>query len=63
MAVIAGEGDEAAVIAAARARLAAFKAPKRVIFVADLPRNAMGKVQKAELRPTLRRPVRPTQSA
>lgn len=50
VAVIAGEGDEAAVIAAARERLAAFKAPKRVVFVPDLPRNAMGKVQKAELR-------------
>jgi malonyl-CoA/methylmalonyl-CoA synthetase len=50
VAVIAGEGDEAAVIAAARERLAAFKAPKRVFFVTDLPRNAMGKVQKAALR-------------
>jgi malonyl-CoA/methylmalonyl-CoA synthetase len=26
-------------------RLAKFKLPKRVIFVADLPRDAMGKVQ------------------
>ena len=50
VAVVAGEGDEAAMIAAARMQLAAFKAPKRVIFVADLPRNAMGKVQKAALR-------------
>src|SRR5581483_11493234 len=41
---------ESAMIAAARAQLAAFKCPKRVIFVADLPRNAMGKVLKAELR-------------
>jgi malonyl-CoA/methylmalonyl-CoA synthetase len=31
-------------------RLARFKQPKRVFFVADLPRNAMGKVQKNELR-------------
>jgi malonyl-CoA/methylmalonyl-CoA synthetase len=31
-------------------RLAKFKLPKRVIFVADLPRNAMGKVQKNILR-------------
>ena len=50
VAVIAGESDEAAVIAVAREQLAAFKTPKRVIFVPDLPRNAMGKVQKAELR-------------
>jgi malonyl-CoA/methylmalonyl-CoA synthetase len=50
VAVIAGDGDEGAVIGAARARLAAFKAPKRVFFVGDLPRNAMGKVLKAELR-------------
>ena len=50
VAVIAGAGDEAAIIAAARERLAAFKAPKRVFFVGDLPRNAMGKVQKAALR-------------
>jgi malonyl-CoA/methylmalonyl-CoA synthetase len=33
-------------------RLARFKQPKRVLFVADLPRNAMGKVQKAKLRET-----------
>jgi malonyl-CoA/methylmalonyl-CoA synthetase len=30
--------------------LAKYKQPKRVLFVADLPRNAMGKVQKAALR-------------
>jgi malonyl-CoA/methylmalonyl-CoA synthetase len=41
---------EAALIAAARGQLAAYKAPKRVIFVDDLPRNAMGKVQKNLLR-------------
>jgi malonyl-CoA/methylmalonyl-CoA synthetase len=42
--------DPVALIAAARARLAAFKVPKVVFLVAELPRNAMGKVQKAELR-------------
>jgi malonyl-CoA/methylmalonyl-CoA synthetase len=52
VAVVAGVGDEAAMIAAAREVLAAFKAPKRVFFVGDLPRNAMGKVLKAELRRT-----------
>jgi malonyl-CoA/methylmalonyl-CoA synthetase len=50
VAVVAGEGDEGAVIAAARGKLAAFKTPKRVVFVEDLPRNAMGKVEKAALR-------------
>jgi malonyl-CoA/methylmalonyl-CoA synthetase len=52
VAVIAGRGDEAEVIRAARQQLAAFKAPKRVFFVDDLPRNAMGKVEKARLRRT-----------
>jgi malonyl-CoA/methylmalonyl-CoA synthetase len=51
-AICTGSGDEAAVIAAAREQLAAYKAPKRVIFVPDLPRNAMGKVQKNVLRET-----------
>jgi malonyl-CoA/methylmalonyl-CoA synthetase len=50
VAVIAGTGNEAEIIRAARERLAAFKAPKRVVFVDDLPRNAMGKVEKAALR-------------
>jgi malonyl-CoA/methylmalonyl-CoA synthetase len=50
VAVVIGAGDEATTIAAARAQLAAYKAPKRVVFVDDLPRNAMGKVQKNLLR-------------
>jgi malonyl-CoA/methylmalonyl-CoA synthetase len=50
VAVVAGKGDEAQLIAASRERLAAFKAPKRVFFVDDLPRNTMGKVQKNVLR-------------
>ena len=33
-------------------RLAKFKLPKRVIFVDELPRNTMGKVQKNLLRET-----------
>jgi malonyl-CoA/methylmalonyl-CoA synthetase len=49
-AVVIGQGDEATVIATCREQLAAFKAPKRVFFVDDLPRNAMGKVQKNVLR-------------
>ena len=42
--------DADAVRAAARSRLAAFKVPKRVHVVDALPRNAMGKVEKAVLR-------------
>jgi malonyl-CoA/methylmalonyl-CoA synthetase len=44
--------DEAAVLGALDGRLAKFKMPKRVIFVDELPRNAMGKVQKNILRDT-----------
>ncbi len=42
--------DEAAVMAALADSLARFKLPKRVFFVAELPRNSMGKVQKKALR-------------
>ena len=42
--------DEAEILHALEARLAKFKLPKRVFFVADLPRNTMGKVQKNLLR-------------
>jgi malonyl-CoA/methylmalonyl-CoA synthetase len=42
--------DEAHIISELKTKLAAFKVPKRIVFVGDLPRNAMGKVQKAELR-------------
>jgi len=45
--------DEAAVIAHVKAQIANFKVPKRVVFVDDLPRNAMGKVQKNVLREQL----------
>ena len=41
---------ESAVIASLKADIASFKVPKRVHFVPDLPRNAMGKVQKNVLR-------------
>ena len=44
--------DAEAIIAAARGQLAAFKTPKQVVFVDDLPRNSMGKVQKNRLRET-----------
>jgi malonyl-CoA/methylmalonyl-CoA synthetase len=42
--------DAAALTAALKARIANFKVPKRVFVEADLPRNQMGKVQKALLR-------------
>jgi malonyl-CoA/methylmalonyl-CoA synthetase len=43
--------DEAAVFAGI-ADLARFKQPRRILFTDSLPRNAMGKVQKAALRET-----------
>ena len=42
--------DERAIIAALKGEIAGFKVPKRVHVVAELPRNAMGKVQKNLLR-------------
>ena len=41
---------EGGIIAALKGEIASFKVPKRVHFVDDLPRNAMGKVQKNVLR-------------
>ncbi|MBX9397371.1 acyl-CoA synthetase [Streptomyces sp. TRM72054] len=45
-----GEVTEEELIAHAREKLPHFKAPKRVVFVAALPRNASGKILKRELR-------------
>ena len=42
--------DEAAVVAFCRERLAGYKTPRRVRFVAALPRNAGGKVLRSALR-------------
>ena len=50
VAVVIGAGDEAAMIAECRRQLAPYKSPKRIVFVDELPRNAMGKVQKNLLR-------------
>ncbi|MGE3246701.1 MAG: malonyl-CoA synthase [Beijerinckiaceae bacterium] len=44
--------DEQTILKALDGRLAKFKLPKRVLFVDELPRNTMGKVQKAALRET-----------
>ena len=40
------------IIAPLAGRLARFKHPKQVIFLPELPRNTMGKVQKNTLRET-----------
>ena len=42
--------DANAILATLKSNIANFKVPKRVFIVADLPRNAMGKVQKNLLR-------------
>jgi malonyl-CoA/methylmalonyl-CoA synthetase len=44
--------SEADIIRAVKTRLAGYKIPKRILFLDDLPRNAMGKVQKNALRST-----------
>ncbi|MFD7119872.1 fatty acyl-CoA synthetase [Streptomyces sp. NPDC059922] len=48
-----GEVTEAELLAHAREKLAHFKAPKRIVFMAALPRNASGKILKRELRDRL----------
>ena len=45
-----GRLSEADIIKPMQARLARYKVPKRVLLVDELPRNAMGKVQKNALR-------------
>ncbi len=47
--------DEGAIIAALRTRLAGFKTPRRLCFLEELPRNAMGKIQKSKLAQDWRR--------
>ena len=54
LAVVVGKPDANlsadAMIAALKLKIANFKVPKRIVFVDDLPRNTMGKVQKKILR-------------
>jgi malonyl-CoA/methylmalonyl-CoA synthetase len=45
--------SEAGIVAALKTEIAGYKCPKRVLFVTELPRNAMGKVQKSLLRDRL----------
>jgi len=54
--VVLNEGESVTgeeLIRFCRERLAPYKSPKSIVFRDDLPRNAMGKVQKAELRKTV----------
>jgi len=54
--VVLNRGESASsadLIAFCRERLAPYKSPKSIIFREELPRNAMGKVQKTELRKTV----------
>ena len=51
--------DEAAIIAAAKTELANYKVPKKIFFVEELPRNAMGKVQKNLLRESYKDAFKP----
>jgi malonyl-CoA/methylmalonyl-CoA synthetase len=51
--VVADRGaspSESEIIATLKQEIAGFKVPKRVYFVEDLPRNAMGKIEKSILR-------------
>ena len=47
---VAGAVDAEQVITHCRRHLAAYKCPKQVFFVEELPRNAMGKITRAALR-------------
>ncbi len=60
--VVPADGDEVdpgTIMRALASGLAAFKRPKTVVVVDALPRNAMGKVQKAELRARYRNSFSP----
>ena len=50
MVVRSGEIEETEIMIALKTRISAFKVPKRVIFLEQLPRNTMSKVQKNLLR-------------
>jgi acyl-CoA synthetase (AMP-forming)/AMP-acid ligase II len=45
--------DESAVLALFKDRLARYKHPRRVVFAEALPKNALGKIQKHELKKLL----------
>ena len=50
--IVVGSSNEETIREALKQHLAPFKRPKRVLFVPELPRNTMGKVQKAAMRQT-----------
>ena len=53
VAIIVGDENknlEIEIIGSIKNKLANFKQPKKIIFISELPRNAMGKVQKQKLR-------------
>ena len=54
--VLQGVADGEALLAHCAARLAGYKRPRQVFVVPDLPRNALGKVQKEPLRAALLAP-------
>jgi malonyl-CoA/methylmalonyl-CoA synthetase len=61
VAIIVGDGSRPLadddIITPCREHLANFKVPKQVLFVKELPRNSMGKVQKNVLREQLHSPI------
>jgi acyl-coenzyme A synthetase/AMP-(fatty) acid ligase len=48
--VLRAPADEAELIAFLRGRLAAYKLPKQIQFVAELPRTASGKLRRIALK-------------
>lgn len=51
--IVAANGDQPdpdALIKRTQDKLARFKVPKRIWVIKELPRNTMGKIQKAQLR-------------
>lgn len=51
VAYVVGDAEEASLRSHAASHLARYKQPRQYVFVDALPRNAMGKVQKLDLRP------------
>lgn len=61
---VPGSGLEAeAVIAFCRGKLASFKVPRHVVFVADFPMTASGKIRKVDLRAEAKRLLLPAAGA